>query len=348
MPTPRAVTAYHPTLGSTKGRPISPEHQRRIEEIVSSDRVEFVMEPDPEKRMKALEGADFLLTKNAPLPEDLFRRAERLRLINVGTAFGEKIDAEAAAERGVAVAFFDRPITNSVADHSMALILNLVRNMPEASRTVREGSGRPLSPTRPDGSSYNWTQTQGVRPLMGMRLGILGMGEISRALAVRARAFGMEVRYWNRTPLPEWVDRRTGAAPVTQDELFRASDVLFPAMGLNDQTRGIVGEESLRAMPRGSYLISIGRGPLVDQEALRSALEDGHIAGAGLDVFDPEPFPQDHPLLGFPNLFPTPHLAGGDDENLVRELESWMANVHRVLDGQEPENIVNGVAWKKD
>ena len=109
MPTLRAVTAYHPTLGSTKGRPISPEHQRRIEEIVSSDRVEFIMEPDPEKRMKALEEADFLLTKNAPLPEDLFRRAGRLRLINVGTEYGEKVDAEAAAEHGVAVAFFDRP-----------------------------------------------------------------------------------------------------------------------------------------------------------------------------------------------------------------------------------------------
>jgi phosphoglycerate dehydrogenase-like enzyme len=342
------VTAYHPTLGSTKGRPISPEHQRRIDEIVSNDRVEFIMEPDPEKRMKALEEAEFYLTKNAPLPEDLFRRAKRLRLINVGTVYGEKVDSEAAAERGVAVAFFDRPITNSVADHSMALLLGLVRNMPGATREAREGSGRPLSPTRPDGSSYNWTQTQGVRPLMGMRLGILGMGEISRALAIRARAFGMEVRYWNRTPLPEWVDRKTGAAPVTQDELFRGSDVLFPAVGLSNQTRGIVGEETLRAMPRGSYVINIGRGPLVDQEALGRALEDGHIAGAGLDVFDPEPLPQDHPLLGFPNLYPTPHVAGGDDENLVRELEAWMANVHRVLDGEAPENIVNDVEWKKD
>lgn len=346
MSLPRVVIAYHPSIGSTRGRPISTEHQRRLDEAISSDQMDFVMEPDPEKRMKALEEAEFFLTKNAPLPDGLFQRAKRLRLIQVATTFGDKVDIEAATEAGIPVAFCDRPIVNSVADHSMALLLNLVRSMEDAARSAREGADRPLSPTRADGSAYNWTQEVGVRPLKGMRLGILGMSEIARQVAIRASAFGMEVRYWNRSPLPAWIDEKTGAKPVEKDELLRSSDVLYPAVGLNEHTRGIVNEEALRAMPRGSYLISIGRGPLVDQGALQRALEDGHLAGAGLDVFDPEPFPTDHPLLRLPNLLPTPHIAGGDDETLVRELESWMANVHRVLAGEAPKDIVNGVKWE--
>jgi phosphoglycerate dehydrogenase-like enzyme len=346
--TPRAVVAYHPSLGSTRGRPISEAHQSRIDAIASSERVEFVIEPNPEKIVAAAEGADFFLTKNAPLPEGLLERAKRLRLIQVATLYGEKVDIDAAAAAGVPVSFCDRPIVNSVADHSMALLLEMVRSIPAAIQAAREGTGRPPSPTRPDGSAYNWAQVQGVRPLKGMRLGILGMGEIAREFAVRARAFGMEVRYWNRSPLAEWIDRRCGASPTSQDDLFRNSDVIYPCVGLNEHTRHIIGEEAIRAMPHGSYLINIGRGPLVDQEALRAALEDGHIAGAGLDVFDLEPFPTNHPLLGAPGLIPTPHVAGGDDETLVHELESWMANVHRVIDGKPPKNIVNGVEWKTD
>ncbi|MBT4094359.1 MAG: hypothetical protein HOE85_10360, partial [Nitrospinaceae bacterium] len=217
MAIPRAVVAYHPSLGSTRGRPISQEHQSRIDAIASSERVEFVMEPNPEKIMAAAEGAEFFLTKNAPLPEGLLERAKNLRLINVATLYGEKVDLDAAAAAGVAVSFCDRPIVNSVADHSMALLLQMVRNIPAAIKASREGTGRPPSPTRPDGSAYNWAQVQGVRPVKGMRLGILGMGEIAREFAVRAKSFGMEVRYWNRSPLAEWIDRRCGASPTSQD-----------------------------------------------------------------------------------------------------------------------------------
>jgi len=345
MSTPRAVIAYHPTLGSTQGRPISPEHQRRIDTAISPGNVEFIMEADPEKRMKALETAEFFLTKNTPLPVGLFYKAKHLRLIQVATAFGEKVDADSAARAGVAVSFCNRPIVDSVADHSLALLLNLVRNMPASARSVRAGSDKPLSPTRPDRSAYNWTQIEGVRPLRGMRLGLFGMSEISRAVSIRAKAFGMEIRYWNRSPLPEWIDQKTGAGPVTQDELFRTSDVIFPGVVLNEATRHIIGEEALYAMPTGSYIINIARGPLVDQDALLRALESGHIAGAGLDVFETEPFPSNHPLLDHPGVFPTPHLAGGDNENLVCEIESWMANIHRIIDGKEPLDIVNGVEW---
>ena len=117
-------------------------------------------------------------------------------------------------------------------------------------------------------------------------------------------------------------------------------------MSLNEQTRGIIGEEEIRALPRGAYLLNIGRGPLIDQEAMYRALSDGHIGGAGLDVFDPEPFPPEHPLLRLPNVIPTPHCAGGDDENIIREIEIYFANVHRALNGEAPQGVANGVAWR--
>jgi phosphoglycerate dehydrogenase-like enzyme len=147
--TPRAVVAYHPSLGSTRGRPISEAHQSRIDAIASSERVEFVIEPNPEKIVAAAEGADFFLTKNAPLPEGLLERAKRLRLIQVATLYGEKVDIDAAAAAGVPVSFCDRPIVNSVADHSMALLLEMVRSIPAAIQAAREGTGRPPQPPPP-------------------------------------------------------------------------------------------------------------------------------------------------------------------------------------------------------
>ncbi len=237
------------------------------------------------------------------------------------------------------------PISDSVADHAMALLLSLARGLPEAERRAREGSGAPPSPTRPDGSAYNWTQMAGVRPLRGMRLGILGMGDIGRGVALRARAFGMETRYWNRTPLPAWIGRRLGAKPAAKEELFRTSQALVVAVSLSGETRGIVGERELRALPGGALLVNIGRGPLVDQEALGRALAEGRLGGAGLDVFEPEPLPGDHPLLGLPGVVPTPHVAGGDDDTLAREVEMFFQNVHRVLAGKRPRGIANGVRW---
>jgi phosphoglycerate dehydrogenase-like enzyme len=116
-------------------------------------------------------------------------------------------------------------------------------------------------------------------------------------------------------------------------------------VSLNDETRGIVGEKEIRSMPKGAVILNIGRGPLIDQQALYDALAGGHLGGAGLDVFTPEPLPTDHPLLKLPGVIATPHCAGGDDENLVNEVEMFFSNIHRVLDGKPPAGIANGVSW---
>ncbi len=342
----RVVTAYMPALNALRGRPVSEEVSRRVEAALDAERIELVMETDERARLEALEGAEFYLCRNDPLPRGFFERGRRLRLIHAGTVFGERIGLESAAAAGVPVAGFQRPIVDSVADHAMALLLALSRNLLEAARRARGEWRGPLSPTRPDGSAYNWAQVQGMRRLRGMRLGILGMGEIGRGLAQRAKGFGMPVRYWNRTTLPKWIDRKIGAKPVDKATLFGSSDVLFLGVWLREDTRHIVGKRELEALPRGAVLLNLGRGPLVDQEALLGALREGRLGGAGLDVFEPEPFPVDHPLLRHPNVIPTGHVAGGDDALLATELEAFFANVHRVLAGKRPRGIMNGVRWR--
>ena len=342
----RVVARMLPCIRALRGRPFSPEIEERLVRALDEERIELIIEPDADKRMDALEEADFFLCENDPLPEDFYERANRLKLIQAGGYFFEKLQIERATQAGVPVMTFPMPITDSVADHTMMMLLALARNFEETTRAAREGSANPPSPQRADGSAFNWTQTQGIAPLRGMRLGVLGMGDIGRGVALRARAFGMEILYWNRTPLPESVDEALGARPVSREELFQSADALLVGVALNEETRGVIGEEEIRALPRGAYLLNIGRGPLIDQEAMYRALSDGHLGGAGLDVFDPEPFPPEHPLLRLANVIPTPHCAGGDDENIIREIEVYFENIHRALNGETPLGLVNGVAWR--
>ena len=336
MPRVRVVTRLLPCIRALRGRPVSPAIEERLARALDPEKIELIIEPDAEKRMAAVEEADFFFSENDPLPGDFYERAKKLKLIQAGGYFFEKLQIERATGAGVPVMTFPMPITDSVADHVIAMLLALARNFEVAVRAAREGSGNPASPKRADGSAYNWTQTQGIAPLRGMRLGVLGMGDIGRGVALRARAFGMEIIYWNRTPLPESVDEALSAKPVAREELFRNADALLVGVGLNDETRGIVGEKEIRALPRGAYLLNIGRGALIDQEAMYRALSDGHLGGAGLDVFDPEPLPASHPLLRLPNVIPTPHCAGGDDENIITEIEIFFANIHRALAGEAP------------
>jgi phosphoglycerate dehydrogenase-like enzyme len=341
----RVVASYMPCLLALRGRPYGPAIQKRIDRALDPEKVQFIVAPDMEARLKALETAEVYICRNEALPPALFQRAERLRLIQAGTPWGERIDMEAAAGQGVAVALMRRPISETVADMAIALMLVLVRNLAEGGRRIRGGWDGPLSPTRADGSAYNWTQLPDSRGLRGMRLGILGMGEIARFVGERARGFGMDIRYWNRTPLPRRIERKIGAKYLEKEKLLKTAEVLYVGVGMRPDTRHYVGERELAAMRKGAILLNLGRGPLVDQEALLAALESGHLGGAGLDVFTPEPLPPDHPLLRHPRVAATPHVGGGDDGMLVSELEAFLRNAHRIAEGKRPFGIANGVKW---
>ena len=172
----RVVTRLLPCIRALRGRPVSSEIEERLARAVDEEKIELIIEPDAEKRMEALEEADFFFCENDPLPGDFYARAKKLKLIQAGGYFFEKLQIERATEADVPVMTFPMPITDSVADHVMTMLLALARNFEVAVRAAREGSDNPASPQRPDGSAYNWTQTQGIAPLRGMRLGVLGDG----------------------------------------------------------------------------------------------------------------------------------------------------------------------------
>jgi len=174
----------------------------------------------------------------------------------------------------------------------------------------------------------------------GRTLGILGYGKIGRSLAHKAQGLGLRILAYAPTQTADAV-QSTGAEPVDLDELARESDFLSVHLPLTTETRGLVGEELLRSMKPTAFVVNTARGGIVDQDALLRALADGWIAGAAVDVFEPEHLPAEHPLLAQPNLIATPHVAFYSEES-VHDLEVLAAeNVAAILTGRRPRWLVN-------
>jgi D-3-phosphoglycerate dehydrogenase len=213
----------------------------------------------------------------------------------------------------------------SVAEWCLSATFALLRRTVEADAAVRRGE---------------WPQTSlGARELAGMRVGVVGMGAIGRALAPRLRALGCDVVHWTRT-------RRDDApAPwVELDELAATSDVVALVIALGDETRNLWDDKRLALMKPGALLVNGARGEVLDEEALVEALTTGRLGGAALDVFHVEPLPMDSPLRTAPNLRRAPHLGGATQEASMRIIGQAKANLLRVLDGEPVIDVVNGVA----
>jgi len=220
----------------------------------------------------------------------------------------------------------------AVAEHTLGLILSMTRGIADGVRA--QGESR-------------WTQqelfgrTPPLLELRGKLLGILGLGDIGRELAVRARALGMTVWGLVRTPRakPEGVDRLLPAGK--EETLIRESDVLVLALPLTRDTTGMIGERQLKRMKHSAYLVNIGRGELVQESALIRALREGWIAGAGLDVYATEPLPPGSPLWRIPQVVMTPHVAGTHPDYMGRSADLFIANLKRYLSGGRLVNEVD-------
>ena len=220
----------------------------------------------------------------------------------------------------------------AVAEHTLGLILAMTRGIADSVRARDE---------------KRWAQQDlyGRQPpldeLHGKLLGILGLGDIGRQLAVRARALGMRVWGLVRTarPAPDCVDRLLAAGK--EDTLLRESDVLVLAVPLTRATHGLIGERQLRSMKHSALLVNIGRGELVQESALVRALREGWIAGAGLDVFAREPLPPASPLWSLPQVVMTPHVAGTHPQYMARSADLFLQNLKRYLAGEPLINQVD-------
>jgi phosphoglycerate dehydrogenase-like enzyme len=259
-------------------------------------------------------GVVVAMRERTPFPRAVLARLPELKLIVTTGMRNKAIDLAAAADLGIMVSGTALGGSSTV-ELAWALIMAVVRDLPGEDRRTREG---------------RWQATVPIT-LEGSTLGILGLGRIGQRIAALARVFGMDVIAWSEN-LTDRIAAEHGAERVEKDELFRRSDIVSIHTLLSHRTRGLVGAAELTVLGPAGYLVNTSRGPIVVENALIAALNDGSIAGAALDVFDVEPLPTGHPLLSTPRTILSPHvgfvsrqsyrLAYGE---VVDDIVAWMA-----------------------
>lgn len=270
--------------------------------------------------------ADIVITNKVVLDEKALAAAERLKLVCIAATGTNNIDLEAAKRRGIMVCNVRGYATPSVVEHVFTLLLALMRHLPDYHQAVQAG--------RWQGSAHFSFIDYPIHELYGKTMGIVGYGELGRAVGNVADAFGMQVLIADR----EGMEPRAGRMPLS--ELLPVVDVLTLHCPLSYETRGLIGAKELRAMKRGAMLINTARGGIVDELALLEALRSRHLGGAGVDVLIREP-PVDSPLLGtdIPNLIVTPHIAWASREARQRLVNEVGENIQAYLRGS-PRNRV--------
>jgi phosphoglycerate dehydrogenase-like enzyme len=292
-----------------------------------------------------LADADAYVTETSPVSEAMLAEAPRLRFVQVCGSLALAVDLAACAARGVRVSRLDLPSTRAVAEHVLMLMLAVAHRLGPANAALHGWAPPPPArePAVPyPGGCYNWLGLGGLGVLRGRRLGVLGLGDVGVEVARLARSLGMRIAYYRRHRLPAAEERRLGVRYVGFDELMATSDVLTVHVRRSAETLGMVGREAIRRMPRGAILVDTSRGGIVDHAALAEALRDGHLAGAGVDVFPEEPMPAAGALAGCPDALLTPHCAGGSIDVFLDEAHLILDNVRRALDGGRVRGLISG------
>jgi D-3-phosphoglycerate dehydrogenase len=310
-------------------QPIEPEASALIKEAG----IEIVLSPDPKPEtvrplMKGIQG--IILRTGIKMSRELISHGDDLWVISRTGAGVDNVDVAAATEMGVLVTSVPTANTNSVIEHTLALILSLVKQLPLMDREVRE-----------DHFSIRYKNIP--RDLGGKTLGVLGLGRIGCELARICRhAFGMRILGYDpyltpeaKTPLEKWIEF------CEMERLFRESDVISLHIPLLPATQKLIGARELEWMKPEAFLVNTSRGGIIDEAALIECLKEKRIAGAGLDVFAQEPPEKDHPFKKLENVILTPHTAGLTRESVLRMGLEAARSAIAVLQGRRPEGIVN-------
>ncbi|HEX5472060.1 MAG TPA: D-2-hydroxyacid dehydrogenase [Lacipirellulaceae bacterium] len=288
----------------------------------------FYERTSPEQLAERLREADIVLTNKVVLSRDLIAGLPRLKYIGVTATGYNIVDIHAAREFGVLVANVPTYGTTSVAQMVFAHLLNLTQHVAEHAQAVRDRRWA----ASPDFCFWDFPLLE----LDGMTMGIIGYGQIGRATAKLARAFGMHVLAFSRSPVAE----SDGIKAVDLQFVFRQSDVVSLHCPLTADTARLVNKERLALMKPTAFLINTSRGGLVDEAALTDALNSSRLAGAGLDVLDVEPPSVSNPLYSAKNCYITPHIAWATRSSRRRLLDAAVDNVADFLQGK-PRNVVN-------
>jgi len=279
----------------------------------------------PDKVIAALQGFEIIVAmrERTGFPKQVIDALPELKLLITTGMRNASIDIEAAKARGVSVCgtgAFGSP-TSGIA---IGLILELTRHIGYENARMHSGA--------------LWQTTIGL-DLEGMTLGIIGLGKLGTRTANIAKAFGMDVIAWSQNLTAEKC-REASVGYVDKEDLFRRSDFVTIHVVLSQRTRGLVGTNELGLMKPTAYIINTSRGPIIDETALLEALRDKKIAGAGLDVFDTEPLPLDHPLRKMDNVEITPHLGYVSEQNYRRYFADAVEDIRGFLD-HKPVRVIN-------
>ena len=308
------------------------DYQNIFEEFIDidkhKDKFEFTIFNEPfqseDEAILALEKFDalFVMRERTPLTKVLLEGLKNLKYIFTSGMRNKSIDLEYTKSRKIIVCGTEIN-SNPTAEITWALILGLMRNMKQEIDNMFQGY---------------WQTTVGFE-LKGKILGIIGLGKIGSQVARIGKAFGMQVVAWSENLNLSEADK-LGVLPMSKEELFRQSDIISLHVVLGERYKNLITENELKMMKKTCFLINTSRGPIINEKDLIQALEDDVIAGAGLDVYDKEPLPQDHKLRFLPNALLTPHLGYVTEENYSIFYEQMIENLYSCIEGK-PKRLIN-------
>jgi D-3-phosphoglycerate dehydrogenase len=301
-----------------------PIHERALEQLKQRAEVRMAESLDEDALLKDIVDVEGIIIRaNGRVTRRLMEAAPKLKVVARHGTGVEAIDRKAAHELGITVVNSPAANFESVAEQCLAFMLILGKRIREADLAIRAGDWD---------SRYRLIGIE----LFGKTLGLVGFGRIGQRVAEMAhRALSMSILYYDLVEYPQ-VESSLGAERVSLDDVLKKSDFVSIHVPLVPETHGLIDTKALKKMKPQSFLINSSRGPVVVQKALLKALKERWIAGAGLDVYDPEPLPADDPLLSLDNVILSPHMAGHTDEALYR-MAQVAEDVMRVIEGQEPE-----------
>ncbi|MCX8188987.1 MAG: D-glycerate dehydrogenase [Nitrososphaeria archaeon] len=315
-----------PSIGEWSEKPDPIELKRLTEKLMEFAEVEVYHPKSASEWLEKMADVN-VLAGGIRVDKEFLKAAKNLELIQ-GFGIGyDHVDVEECSRRGIIVCNVGEIYAEPVAQHALALMLDLSKKITLADRAVREGRWKKM----------DWMGVQ----LWNKTLGIIGLGNIGGRIALKCRlAFNMKILAYDPYVLPARA-QLYGAELVSLEKLLQESDFIVLSVPLTTETRKLIGERELMLMKKSAYLVNICRGAVIDTSALIKALKDNVIAGAGLDVTEPEPLPEDNPLLTMENVILTPHIASSTKEAVYETFRAAVENIIRFLKGEKPYWVIN-------
>ena len=320
-------------MASTKVVFLTGLKEALIEEVVSYSPPDYEVvvldkSSTEEQRINEVRDADFLLCYGQDPSDEVIKSLEKCRLVQLLAAGYDRMNLDLLAELEIPCANNGGANSWAVADQAVLLMLAIYKQLLASDNSTREG---------------RWAEPitgQNTFEMADKKVGILGIGNIGRQVAKRVQGFDAKVQYFDLYPLDERTAAELNVTYVSLEELFSTSDIISCHTPLTNDTKHIVNSNTLSLMKPTAILINTSRGPVVDEEALISALQSGVIAAAGLDVFEKEPVSPDNPLLKMDNVVATPHMAGTTWDTWARRANFGFENMERIRNGEAPQAVV--------